>query len=378
MRRALPAALSLALLATAACGGHATQPPKPVVAERPLTLPPPVPATPAFAVRLKEPVSPARIARVQRSKGIAVIAPISLGRIRARIGRRTQKLVVAAVDPLRLRPLVPAATRDADFVWTSLLEGKAALGFAAAKDLRAEASDSVRLGRRPTPIGAFADTGLPQTDVVVNEEVGIELALPDPTLLLVGTTQSAPLPAVGKLVRRSFPRAHVRRLSPAPAATEAPEDAATGTADGGEVIGAMTFRILRNGFIDPDPEWVAGNIASGEVPILGTVTCHRLVFQQLHAALSEIVADGLDELIDPDDYGGCYVPRFIDRDPGKPLSMHAFGLAFDINVSQNALGTEGNQDPRVVEILSRWGFEWGGTWTRPDPMHFELVRLVTP
>jgi hypothetical protein len=59
------------------------------------------------------------------------------------------------------------------------------------------------------------------------------------------------------------------------------------------------------------------------------------------------------------------------------LSMHAFGLAFDINTSTNQLGTQGDMHPRVVEILERWGFEWGGRWRpRPDPMHFELVRLV--
>jgi hypothetical protein len=28
-------------------------------------------------------------------------------------------------------------------------------------------------------------------------------------------------------------------------------------------------------------------------------------------------------------------------------------------------------DPRVVEIFQRWGFNWGGLWERPDPMHFE-------
>jgi len=99
---------------------------------------------------------------------------------------------------------------------------------------------------------------------------------------------------------------------------------------------------------------------------------------QLHAALSEIEAKDLAPLIRSDDYGGCYVPRFIDRNPELPLSMHAFGLAIDLNVSTNQLGTEGDLDPRIVRIFERWGFTWGGAWTRPDPMHFELARLVEP
>jgi hypothetical protein len=26
----------------------------------------------------------------------------------------------------------------------------------------------------------------------------------------------------------------------------------------------------------------------------------------------------------------------------------------------------------------KWGFRWGGYWSRPDPMHFELSRIVRP
>ena len=34
-------------------------------------------------------------------------------------------------------------------------------------------------------------------------------------------------------------------------------------------------------------------------------------------------------------------------------------------------------DARIVEIFEKWGFEWGGRWKpRPDPMHFELARLI--
>jgi hypothetical protein len=59
--------------------------------------------------------------------------------------------------------------------------------------------------------------------------------------------------------------------------------------------------------------------------------------------------------------------------------MHAFGLAIDINVSQNQLNTEGNMHPEVVAAFEKWGFEWGGRWENPkDPMHFEVVRLIAP
>lgn len=138
----------------------------------------------------------------------------------------------------------------------------------------------------------------------------------------------------------------------------------------------MQFRILQNGFIDPDPSWVAANIATGTVPILGTVRCHRIMIPQLASALQEISDNGLADEIRAGDYAGCYVPRFIDRDPRRGLSMHAFGLALDLNVSTNALGTRGDMHPTVVQIFQKWGFAWGGWWAQPDPMHFELARIV--
>lgn len=141
-------------------------------------------------------------------------------------------------------------------------------------------------------------------------------------------------------------------------------------------IGGYSYRWFDDGHIEPDPAWVRANIRTEAVPILGQVTCHRLVISQLRAALTEIQREGLAPLIRPDEYAGCYNPRFIDRDPSRPLSLHAFGIAFDLNTRTNALGTAGDMDPRIVAIMQRWGFAWGGYWTsRPDPMHFELYAL---
>jgi hypothetical protein len=99
---------------------------------------------------------------------------------------------------------------------------------------------------------------------------------------------------------------------------------------------------------------------------------------QLKAALREVVADGLASSIDASDFGGCYAPRFIDRDPSHGLSLHTWGIAVDLNVSTNQRGTSGRMDPRVVAIFKKWGFAWGGDWGYTDPMHFELAALVRP
>ena len=52
-------------------------------------------------------------------------------------------------------------------------------------------------------------------------------------------------------------------------------------------------------------------------------------------------------------------------------SLHAFGLAVDLNALTNVLGTSGDMP---VEVVRQWeieGGDWGGDWSRSDPMHFE-------
>lgn len=61
----------------------------------------------------------------------------------------------------------------------------------------------------------------------------------------------------------------------------------------------------------------------------------------------------------------------VVRGETSAKSNHAFGLAIDVNALANVLGTEGNMPTEVVEQWEREGGDWGGDWSRPDPMHFE-------
>lgn len=75
---------------------------------------------------------------------------------------------------------------------------------------------------------------------------------------------------------------------------------------------------------------------------------------------------------DPKQSGG-YNPRNI-AGTNTP-SQHAFGNAIDINWTRNARGTAGDLDPTLARTLAkRHGLTWGGDWTNPDPMHFEVAR----
>jgi hypothetical protein len=124
-------------------------------------------------------------------------------------------------------------------------------------------------------------------------------------------------------------------------------------------------------WIGIDPRWLRRNVVSRDVPILGAVTCNRSFIAPLRRALGRLERRGLARLVDPGDYAGCYAPRSIPA--SGSLSLHAWGLAIDLNASENQQGSEPRQDRRLVRAFEREGFTWGGRWpTAPDGMHFEL------
>lgn len=377
MRRIL-VSLGCTLL-LAGCGAHARDPSSIAdlpIDERAITLPDAIPAVPIFELTLDGPLTEKQRRGLETIQGVEVVTELSAKTIPVKTSSLKRRLEVAAVEPIVFRSVAPPATRDADFVWVSLVMGRSVPSFDAARRLGIEGVEELDIGAISFEVGAIADNGLPNiADLLVQNGAAKALGLGPPRTVIVGARTGASVDDIGAAIRRHLPKAETRRLVKTPR-TEIPEPADATPLPMGQVsggtVGTMTFQILKNGFIRPDPSWVEANIARGTVPILGEVTCHRFLFPRLGGALGDLAEEGLDDLIDPRQYGGCYVPRFIDRDPNKPLSMHAFGLAVDLNVRANPLGSRGRMDPRVVEIFEAWGFEWGGLWARPDPMHFEL------
>ena len=139
-----------------------------------------------------------------------------------------------------------------------------------------------------------------------------------------------------------------------------------------EMFGDFQIKERDGVWITTEPSWRDENIQQKRMPILGLTRCHRLMWEPLEGALNQIVAEGLQDSLSVEEFrtsGGCYAPRRINRfDAGGSISRHAWGIAIDIN-------TKSGYPPRVVEIFNEWGFAWGGTWTSPDEMHFELRDL---
>lgn len=57
------------------------------------------------------------------------------------------------------------------------------------------------------------------------------------------------------------------------------------------------------------------------------------------------------------------------------LSNHAHGSAVDLNWGDNPRGAAGKIPPELARTLAqKHGLTWGGDWSNPDPMHFEVAK----
>lgn len=283
-----------------------------------------------------------------------------------------------AIDPSTFRAFAAAGTAEATAVWQSVAHGEAVASHAVAKSRALPLGQDVRVARLADApetslrLGALATTGVPGTDLVVDDKLGGQLGLARATGMLLTAGKGVDPVALARKVREITGKgAAVDLLSP-PAAN--PVAFLTGS-KAAKAFGAFSYRYFPDGTIQPDAAWVRNHIRGETVPIFGRVTCHKLMLPQLRGALQEIVDRGLAGTLHT--YDGCYVPRFIESNPSRSISLHTWGIAIDLDASTNYRGIRGTMDPQVVAVFKRWGFRWGGDWTYTDPMHFEMGAILS-
>jgi hypothetical protein len=323
----------------------------------------------------QHPLSDARVQRIRHLAGVTGVLRFSL----AQVSINDHAVNVAAVDPASYRSFNPYPVATFQQEWSRVAGGEMSLR---PRFHRQVAKDGyVRMGAGSDApqihVGAFAPQ-IPQVDAVVNTSWVKPLGMRPGNALLVSTGIQAPGRIRGPLQRIVGNQASVQRMDVAARLGLDPSVSQTALPAGSvaDAVGSYSYRVLSGGRIVPDPAWVASHISTETMPIIGAMTCNTQMFPQLRAALDEIVARGLAHTIHPQQYEGCYVPKFIEGT--TTLSNHAFGLAFDLNVPENERGTPGQMNRTVVAIFEHWGFTWGGTWHWTDPMHFEMNRLIHP
>jgi hypothetical protein len=134
------------------------------------------------------------------------------------------------------------------------------------------------------------------------------------------------------------------------------------------------------GAIIQSADWIEHNlvripppfpIVDGSGKPYKVIACHAKIADQLTAVLVELRDAGLTHLINT--WDGCWCARHKTWDPKRGLSSHCWAIAVDINARLFPYGSTKRQDPRLIAAFARRGFEWGGNWHTPDPMHWEWV-----
>ncbi|MGA0863084.1 MAG: M15 family metallopeptidase [Ilumatobacteraceae bacterium] len=156
-------------------------------------------------------------------------------------------------------------------------------------------------------------------------------------------------------------------------------DGTLGLATVKKLFGEVAYRPNGGSAVLVDQQWAMRNISwkrlYSSIPLYNN--CHTVVADALQKALNEIAARGLSGEIDVKNsnrYGGCLTTRYNRLAGVFPgLSRHAFGMAIDVNPSTNQQGATPTIDCRVVRIMRKWGFAWGGNFWPADGMHFEWV-----
>lgn len=110
------------------------------------------------------------------------------------------------------------------------------------------------------------------------------------------------------------------------------------------------------------------------------VYCHKLLVEPLAKAFYNIINRGLVDQVKT--WDGCFNIR--QKKGGKSWSLHAWGLAIDINAAWNGFNKKPTMSKELVACFTDAGFIWGGEWGGKeatnyrgcDGMHFQLASLT--
>lgn len=101
------------------------------------------------------------------------------------------------------------------------------------------------------------------------------------------------------------------------------------------------------------------------------IYCNKQMIAPLIQAFTNLIDRGLVK--DLKTWDGCFNVR--KKRGLTSMSLHSWGIAIDVNAAWNGLGKEPTMSKEFVACFTDAGFDWGGTWTRKDGMHFQLATI---
>jgi hypothetical protein len=311
------------------------------------------------------------VKRVRDSSMVAAIVAVRTGRLAVASGMAGYPLVPVEVIAVTDDAYAAAVGKPAGHLAGQLRKG-VVLSETAARLRKLRVGTELRLagGRRVEVTGVAADWILGGYEAAISRERGRSYNLQRATYLLIRPRGARA--AFEADLRRLLPGRALRLRAPGERPFLRAGDDVLPLALVKQRFGEFRTRsVVRP---QPDPRWMKANLATANVPLLGRVRCHRLVVPALSAAMAELHRARLDGLIDVADFrqnGGCFSVRA--RSGESVPSRHLWGIAVDLNPSSNPAGQPPTMDRRVVRVMQRYGFAWGGLFLHPDGSHFEWV-----
>ena len=99
--------------------------------------------------------------------------------------------------------------------------------------------------------------------------------------------------------------------------------------------------------------------------------CNKDMILPLTKAFKNLISTGCVKELKT--WDGCFNIR--KKRGLASMSLHSWGIAIDVNAAWNGLNMTPKLSKEFVNCFVTAGFDWGGTWTRKDGMHFQLKSI---
>lgn len=99
--------------------------------------------------------------------------------------------------------------------------------------------------------------------------------------------------------------------------------------------------------------------------------CNKDMVKPLESAFRNLIKTGYVKELKT--WDGCFNIR--KKRGSTSTSLHSWGIAVDLNAAWNGFGKTPTLSAKFVKCFTDAGFDWGGTWSKPDGMHFQLRSI---
>jgi len=114
---------------------------------------------------------------------------------------------------------------------------------------------------------------------------------------------------------------------------------------------------------------VPSHLEIGVIP--KRIYCNRDMIAPLTQAFQNLIKTGFVKELKT--WDGCFNIR--NKRGASSASLHSWGVAIDVNAAWNGFGKKPTLSAGFVKCFTDSGFDWGGVWSKPDSMHFQLKSI---